>query len=68
MRSRPSRGNVVVRVSRVLTTGGFEVGTADDVQTDTTTGEPIGVITADRRIDAERLRSLGSYALVVEPG
>ena len=51
---------------RVLTTGGVEVGTVDDVEFDGDTGNVMSIVTTQGSISVERVRSLGSYALVVD--
>lgn len=61
------KGKIAAVGSRVLSTAGFEIGTVEDVMFDTGTGELTGVLTEGGRIAADRLRSLGSYALVVDP-
>lgn len=60
------KGKVVARGTRVLDTNGFEHGTVDDVMFDPATGNVTGVRTSLGQHDATRLRSLGSYALVVD--
>ena len=60
------KGPLAVRGSRVLDTAGFELGTAEDVSFDTETGELVTVRTTTGEVDASRLCSLGSYALVVD--
>ncbi len=61
------KGKVVARGSRVLDTNGFEHGTVDNVMFDAATGELTGVLTTAGHIRSEAMRSLGSYALVVDP-
>lgn len=61
------KGNIKARGSRVLTTTGFVVGTVQDVLFDGATGLLTAIETDHGRIDADRLQSLGSYALVVAP-
>lgn len=60
------KGNVAMVGSRVLTSDGLEVGVVDDVDFDTETGAIVRVITDHGPIEASRVRSLGSYALVVD--
>lgn len=59
-------GAVSMLGSRVLTVDGREIGTVDDVEFDTDSGAVERVTTDHGPIDAHRLRSLGSYALVVD--
>ena len=61
------KGRVAAIGSRVLLTTGAEVGTVVDVEFDTDTGALTLVRTEDDQVPAERLKSLGSYALVVDP-
>lgn len=60
------KGVVSMLGSRVLTVDGREIGTVDDVEFDTGSGAVVRVTTDHGPIDAQRLRSLGSYALVVD--
>lgn len=60
------KGVVSMLGSRVLTVDGREIGTVDDVEFDTGSGAVVRVTTDHGPIDAHRLRSLGSYALVVD--
>lgn len=60
------KGVVTMLGSRVLTIDGREVGTVDDVEFDTGSGAVVRVTTDHGPIEASRLRSLGSYALVVD--
>ena len=61
-----AKGNIAALDARVLTTTGFEIGKAMDVTFDADTGKLTSVHTEEGPIDADRLRSLGSYALVVD--
>lgn len=60
------KGVVSMLGSRVLTTEGRAIGTVDDVGFDTGSGAVVGVITNGVLVEGHRLRSLGSYALVVD--
>ncbi len=60
------QGNVAMVGSRVLTIEGLDVGVVDDVDFDTETGVIVRVVTDHGPIEASRVRSLGSYALVVD--
>lgn len=62
-----ARGNIVLLGTRVLSTEGFELGTVDDAMFDPDSGDITGILTDAGHIGPERLRSLGSYALVVDP-
>ncbi len=53
--------------SRVLSTSGFELGEVGDVEFDEGSGDVITVEAGAGSIDVERVRSLGSFALVVDP-
>ena len=53
--------------SRVLTTAGCMIGKVTDVRFETADGTIVGVDTDTGPIEAARLRSVGSYALVVLP-
>lgn len=60
------KGKVAALGSRVLTTTGFDAGTVVDVEFDLGSGELTSVRTDTATFGADRLRSLGSYALVVD--
>ena len=60
------KGKLAVRGSRVLDTSGFELGTVEDVSFDSETGELVTIRATSGEVDASRLCSLGSYALVVD--
>ena len=60
------KGKVAALGSRVLTTDGFDAGTVVDVEFDTGSGDLTSVRTGTDTFGADRLRSLGSYALVVD--
>jgi uncharacterized protein YrrD len=60
------KGAVTMIGTRVLTTAGREVGTVVDVEFDVGSGHVVHVDTDHGSVAAERLRSLGSYALVVD--
>ena len=60
------KGVVSMPGSRVLTVDGREIGHVDDVEFDTDSGAVVRVITDHGPLEAHRLRSLGSYALVVD--
>jgi uncharacterized protein YrrD len=62
-----ARGDVAMIGARVLTADGAVIGAVDDVEFDTETGEVKNVLTDRGPIEPERLRALGSYALVVDP-
>jgi uncharacterized protein YrrD len=51
--------------TRVLTDAGNELGTVSDAEFDPGNGTVVAVFAQDVPIDAQRLRGLGSYALVV---
>ena len=60
------KGVVTMLGTRVLTVDGREVGTVTDVEFDTDSGVVVSVVTDQGPIEPDRLRSLGSYALVVD--
>jgi uncharacterized protein YrrD len=60
------KGVVAMLGTRVLTVEGHELGIVDDVEFDTGSGAVVRVTTNHGPVDAHRLRSLGSYALVVD--
>lgn len=63
-----TKGAVEFVGARVLTTDGAEVAKVTDVHFDPESGEIEGAMT-DRagRIDSSRIRSVGAYAVVVDP-
>lgn len=60
------KGVVTMLGTRVLAVDGREVGTVTDVEFDTDSGVVVRVVTDQGPIEPDRLRSLGSYALVVD--
>jgi uncharacterized protein YrrD len=60
------KGDVSMLGSRVLTVDGREIGIVEDVEFDTGSGAVVRVSTDQGPVEARRLRSLGSYALVVD--
>ncbi len=61
------KGVVSMLGTRVLSVDGRELGTVADVEFDTGSGAVVRVIITDQgSVEADRLRSLGSYALVVD--
>lgn len=60
-------GDVVIIGARVLDTEGDEIATVTDLQFDIDSGVIVGVTTTTGTIDADRIRSLGTFALVVDP-
>ncbi len=58
-------GDLQLLDHRVLDDAGFEHGKVTDATFDPATGRLTGVLTADGVIDADRLLSIGSYALVI---
>ncbi|MEZ5410607.1 MAG: PRC-barrel domain-containing protein [Acidimicrobiales bacterium] len=62
-------GDVSLIGARVLSVDGRERGTVTDAEFDTATGAILRAITDEGPVEANRFRSLGSYALVVsDPG
>lgn len=61
------KGNIELVGARVLDTAGFEHGTVADASFDSESGEITAVTTSNGDdVAAERIHSLGSYALVVD--
>ena len=60
------KGTLAAIGKRVLTTEGFAAGTVEDVQFDSTTGLIKEIVTDQGIVDAKRLRSIGSYAAVID--
>lgn len=62
-----AKGNIELLGSRVLDTAGFEHGKVADATFDGTTGAIRSIVTDGGNVIArDRVRSLGSYALVVD--
>ena len=60
-------GDIELIGSRVLDTAGFEHGKVADGTFDSDSGAIVDILTdSDAAIDSRRIRSLGSYALVVD--
>lgn len=60
------KGDIDVIGARVLDTSGYELGEVTDLHIDADTGAVVAAMTTGGRVEAERLRSLGSHALVVD--
>lgn len=60
------KGVVTMLGTRVLTVEGREIGTVTDVEFATDSGAVVRVVTDHGPIEPDRLRSLGSYTLVVD--
>jgi len=59
------KGDIALLGGRVLTARGDALGSLDDVEFDEETGEIQALVCAGATIDADRLRSVGGYAVVV---
>lgn len=60
-------GNIELLGSRVLDTAGFDHGKVADATFDSTNGSIVSIVTdGDHVVDSGRIRSLGSYALVID--
>jgi len=59
------KGDLPLLGHRVLNDAGDVLGALDDVELDETTGALVSLLAGGETIAASRLRSLGSYALVV---
>lgn len=62
------KGTIALLGARVLTDRGDELGALDDVELDESTGEIVALVAGSTSVPAERLRSIGSYAMVVAAG
>lgn len=60
------KGDIHYIGSRILSIDGVELGRVKDVHFDTDTGEVKALMADSGRIDGARIRSLGTYAAVVE--
>lgn len=65
---RAAAGRTVPVAKRVLTDAGNEIGTVSDAEFDPADGTVVALFAQDGPIAAQRLRGLGSYALVVGAG
>lgn len=61
------RGHIAMHGSRILNTDGFEEGIVEEVYFETETGALTRVKTGSGEVVGERLRAVGSYALIVDP-
>ena len=61
------KGDVTMIGTKVLTTGGLDIGKVEDVEFETDSGAVIRAVTGQGPLEPERFRALGSYALVVDP-
>lgn len=61
------KGDVTMIGTRVLTTGGLDLGNVEDVEFETDSGAVLRAVTGRGPLESRRFRSLGSYALVVDP-
>lgn len=62
---RVVKGDIALLGGLVLTDRGDALGRLDDVEFDETTGELVALVCGDISVSADRLRSIGSYAVVV---
>lgn len=60
------RGDVEYLGATVLTADGEIIGTVDEVHFEEDSGQVVGLLTDKSRIDGDRIRSLGSFAVVVD--
>lgn len=60
------RGDIEIIGARVLDTAGYAIGTVEDVTFDAASGAVIAAQTDQGTIPSDRIRSLGTYALVVD--
>lgn len=60
------KGDIQYIGTRILSVEGVELGTVKDVHFDTDTGEIIALMSDSGRVEGARIRSLGTYAAVVE--
>lgn len=62
-----AKGTIEILDARVLDTAGFEHGTVDDVNFESDTGAIVSITSSDGEVtSAEHIRSLGSYALIID--
>lgn len=61
------KGDISYLGARVLDTDGFEHGTVDDVEFDADDGSIVRVH-GESSIEIDRVRSIGSYAVVIDAG
>lgn len=62
-----AKGDIEILGARVLDTAGFEHGTVDDVDFESDTGAIVSITSSNGEVTgADRVRSLGSYALVID--
>ncbi len=59
------KGDIALLGGRVLTDRGDALGTLEDVEFDEDTGEVVALVCGDTSVPAARLRSVGSFAIVV---
>lgn len=60
-------GSIEILDVRVLDTAGFEQGSVDDVDFDSDTGTIVSITSSNGEvIPADRVRSLGSYAIIID--
>ena len=59
------KGNHILLGARVITDAGDVLGTVEDAEVDSDSGQVAFVRTTNGDVDADRLRGFGSYALVV---
>lgn len=60
------KGDIHYIGTRILSVEGVELGTVEDVHFDTGSGAVIAIMGDNGRVEAARIRSLGTYAAVVE--
>lgn len=60
------KGDVHYIGTRILTVEGVKLGKVKDVHFDTKTGQVIALMSDSGRVEGARIRSLGTYAAVVE--
>lgn len=63
--ARTVKGDLAVLGARVLDDAGNLLGQVDDVELDEASGAVLHLTVGDQRVDADRIRGLGSFALVV---
>ncbi len=60
------RGHVEIMGARVLDTEGYEIATVTDLEFDGESGDIVAVTSSAGRIEPNRIRSIGTFALVVD--
>ena len=60
------RGDIEVIGAAVTTSAGFDDGEVTDLHIDAGTGAILAAMTSNERVDADRIRSLGTFGLIID--